>query len=295
MAEPSLSAQLHALLRENPDGVPDMMLREHFGTRYEQLPEMLNPLLQTRRLQLLTDHAGKLFYKVVSEEKATKLQGLTREQELVYQEIKRSGNKGIWTKKIKQETNVQQTTLTKTLKLLEQRQLIKSVKSVTSRSRKLYMLYEVVPAPEITGGAWYTDGEFDHNFVESLSQFVLTFVHKSEEREGRPVSLTQIEQGLLTGGIYKVELSRRELVQIINTLVYDGNIIQVDGGDPMSVNAVGDGPVYKFANKVKTPSFLSDTPCGVCRIRDQCYEGGAVSPTTCDYMTGWLNLNELSF
>lgn len=59
--------------------------------------------------------------------------------------------RGVWTRDIKLSTNIPQHTLTKTLKILEQRNLIKSVRSVVSKSKKLYMLYDVVPAKEITG------------------------------------------------------------------------------------------------------------------------------------------------
>lgn len=65
------------------------------------------------------------------------------EQMLVYQVIDRAGNKGIWTRDIKNATNIQQQTLTKTLKALEGRQLIKSIKSVTSKSKKLYMRFDL--------------------------------------------------------------------------------------------------------------------------------------------------------
>jgi DNA-directed RNA polymerase III subunit RPC6 len=61
----------------------------------------------------------------------------------IIQVIERAGNKGVWTKDIKMQTNVQQQTLTKSLKQLESRRLVKSVKSVTSKSRKLYMLYDL--------------------------------------------------------------------------------------------------------------------------------------------------------
>ena len=59
--------------------------------------------------------------------------------------------RGVWTRDIKLSTNIPQHTLTKTLKILEQRNLIKSVRSVVSKSKKLYMLYDIVPAKEITG------------------------------------------------------------------------------------------------------------------------------------------------
>jgi RNA polymerase Rpc34 subunit len=66
---------------------------------------------------------------------------------LIYSSIYR----GVWTRDIKLSTNIPQHTLTKTLKILEQRNLIKSVRSVVSKSKKLYMLYDIVPAKEITG------------------------------------------------------------------------------------------------------------------------------------------------
>ena len=44
--------------------------------------------------------------------------------------------------------------VTKILKILEQRGLVKNVKSVQHANRKVYMLAELEPAREITGGAW---------------------------------------------------------------------------------------------------------------------------------------------
>ncbi len=84
--------------------------------------------------------------------------------------------RGIWTRDIKIATNIPQHSLTKTLKILEQRSLIKSVRSVVSKSKKLYMLYDMFPAKEITGGPWYSDQEFDHEFVQELGNFIVQVV-----------------------------------------------------------------------------------------------------------------------
>ena len=80
-----------------------------------------------------------------------KFEGLGPEQILVYQLCEKAGNKGIWTRDIKNATNIPQHTLTKTLKILEQRNLVKAVRSIASKSKKLYMLYDIIPAKEITG------------------------------------------------------------------------------------------------------------------------------------------------
>jgi hypothetical protein len=76
---------------------------------------------------------------------------------------------------MKTATNIPQQTLTKTLKILEQRNLVKFVRAVTSKSKKLYMLYDMIPAKDITGGPWYTDqvllrdlGSLDMPFHRSL-------------------------------------------------------------------------------------------------------------------------------
>jgi hypothetical protein len=52
-------------------------------------------------------------------------------------------------------TNLAQPQVTKIIKVLENRALIKSVKSVNNPSRKLYMLSELEPSREITGEASY--------------------------------------------------------------------------------------------------------------------------------------------
>lgn len=58
------------------------------------------------------------------------------------------------------------------LKTLDSRKIIKAVKSVVNKNKKVYMLYELEPSKELTGGAWYTDQQFDAEFTEILTQGV---------------------------------------------------------------------------------------------------------------------------
>jgi DNA-directed RNA polymerase III subunit RPC6 len=82
----------------------------------------------------------------VSAEVAQQFQGLDVSAKMVYQVIEKAGNMGIWTKDIRVQTNIQQQALNKIFKVLESRLLIKPVKSVTAKSKKLYMLYKLVPS-----------------------------------------------------------------------------------------------------------------------------------------------------
>jgi DNA-directed RNA polymerase III subunit RPC6 len=38
------------------------------------------------------------------------------------------------------------------------------------------MLYDATPTKDITGGPWYTDQEFDHEFIEELHSFIVQLV-----------------------------------------------------------------------------------------------------------------------
>lgn len=115
-----------------------------------------------------------------------------------------------------------QQAITKALKFLETRMLIKSVRSVVSKTKKLYMLFDMVPGKELTGGPWYTDQEFDEDFVLLLSKFIVNVV-----KEKQIADINAINAEVKNSGISKVELSLEDLEMVIQTLVYDGLLEEV--------------------------------------------------------------------
>lgn len=62
-----------------------------------------------------------------SSHRISKLDG---DEKIVFQCIKAADNRGIWTKDLKTRTNLHQTVITKVLRNLEARKIIKAVKSV---------------------------------------------------------------------------------------------------------------------------------------------------------------------
>jgi len=60
--------------------------------------------------------------------------------------------------------------LNKVLKILESKKLVKSVKAVGASRKKMYMLFELEPDSEVSGGVFYADQEFDMQFVDLLNQ-----------------------------------------------------------------------------------------------------------------------------
>lgn len=108
----------------------------------------------------------------------SKTKGFEKEERLVYQIIEDAGNKGIWMRDIRFKSNLLQAPTIKILRTLESKKLIKSVRTVQAPKRKIYMLHGLTPDESLTGGAWYSDQDFETEFVEVLSQHCLKFLQQ---------------------------------------------------------------------------------------------------------------------
>lgn len=70
----------------------------------------------------------------------------------MYQTIEESGNRGIWINEIKNKVEFKNTAIiNRILKKLDKKGLIKSIKSI-QKNRKVWMLMEIEPSTEVTGG-----------------------------------------------------------------------------------------------------------------------------------------------
>ena len=81
------------------------------------------------------------------------------------------------------------------------------------------MLFNLTPAKELTGGAWYSDLEFDHEFISELRTFVMHCVKRLNG--GKGVTLSEIQNKMVQAKISRIELSVEEVQQLVQTLVYD--------------------------------------------------------------------------
>ena len=151
------SARASARASGEANGVreQDLATMLHGVMSVNERAEAINALLSERKIEIFK-RGDSLVYARVREERAAKFKGLSTEDMLVYQIIQHAGNAGMWTKELKQRSNLPVPQITKIFKTLEARKLIKAVKHVTQQNRKVYMLYELEPSLEITGGAWYT-------------------------------------------------------------------------------------------------------------------------------------------
>lgn len=88
----------------------------------------INKLLQQGILEILTK--GKSLIYRIKEESTSAPKGADNEEKIVYSIIEEGGNKGIWIRDIRVKSNLIMTQLNKILKNLENKKLIKAVKSV---------------------------------------------------------------------------------------------------------------------------------------------------------------------
>lgn len=225
---------------KSKSGVSNNEIQAAFQDMHERskLAEIINELSRESRLHMSKSAVdNQLYYTLVAPEVAQKYQGLDVSAKMVLQVIEKAGNNGIWTKDIRMQTNIQQQALNKIFKQLEQRRLIKPVKSVAAKAKKLYMLYELTPSKELTGGVWYSGLEFDHEFISELRTFVIHCVRRLNGGQG--ITLTDIKNKMIQANVSRVELSLEEVKQLVQTLVYDYHIetIEDDGGEPRFIVA----------------------------------------------------------
>lgn len=157
----------------------------------------------------------------------------TAEEKIVYLLVKEAGVEGIWIKDIRVKSGLHQNLVTKLLKTLEQRLLIKSVKSI-KQNRKVYMLYDAVPSDELGDGPWFTqDAELDTGFVDAIKSVAFEWILKSTEGPILPEfsdlpDLKGVHAFLLRAEISSVMLSLDDVKRILNILVYERKLIELD-------------------------------------------------------------------
>uniref|UniRef100_UPI00398F16AF DNA-directed RNA polymerase III subunit RPC6 isoform X1 n=2 Tax=Pristiophorus japonicus TaxID=55135 RepID=UPI00398F16AF len=302
-ADPAgLENRILELCQQFPQGITDQVIQNDMPQVEPQKRAMvINRLLSIGQLDLLRGTSG-LLYRIKDSQSTSKMKGSDNQEKLVYQIIEDAGNKGIWSRDIRYKSNLPLTEINKILKNMESKKLIKAVKSVAASKKKVYMLYNLQPDRSVTGGAWYSDQDFESEFVEVLNQQCFKFLQNKAEvaRESKQSPMVQRNSSFATShevwkyicelGISKVELSMEDIETILNTLIYDGKVeITIIAAKEGTVGSVdGQMKLYRAVNPIIQPTGLMRTPCGMCPVFDDCHEGGEISPATCFYMTDWL-------
>ncbi|ODV74542.1 DNA-directed RNA polymerase III subunit C34 [Cyberlindnera jadinii NRRL Y-1542] len=170
--------KLHEAMLKEPENTffSEPELRHIAGVESAADLMVIVQVLLNKSLVKLAKQNGELRFQAVDPQEAAKRSNMSADEAMIYSHIEASGREGIWTKTIKARTNLHQHIVLRSLKSLESQRYIKVVKSVKFPTRKIYMLYHLTPSIEVTGGPWFTDGELDSEFVDSLLTIIWRFV-----------------------------------------------------------------------------------------------------------------------
>ncbi|KDR19576.1 DNA-directed RNA polymerase III subunit RPC6 [Zootermopsis nevadensis] len=281
-----------ALAKGSGKGISDKDIQNEVpDLRPDQRASIINKLLAQGYFDLF-NQGGTLLYKLKDPSRIQKVKGADNEEKIVYSIIEEAGNKGIWIRDIRFKSNLIPTQLNKILKILENKKLIKAVKSVSASKKKVYMLYNLEPDRTVTGGAWYCDQDFEAEFVDVLNQQCYRFLHQKLEAtrdcKGGPIAARNISYAsskdvwkyISELGISKVQLSVEDMETILDTLLYDGKVercVTTDGSH-----------LYRAVESLLPAPGIVRIPCGVCPVLRHCSDVGSVNPKKCVYMKEWL-------
>jgi len=278
-----------------PQGLSNEMLIKRLpGVSATSRAQAINQLLKEAKIDLFKSKEG-LLYKVKTPSKAASISG-DQEEKIVYSIVEKAGNLGSWIRDIRSQSNLGQTQLTKVLKTLEGKKLIKSVKTVNATKKKVYMLYNLEPDHSVTGGAWYNEQDFDSEFVEILNQQCYRYLeHRlitGRERAGDSgpiavknasmVSPSEVSKYIGELGIVKMALKEADIEHILDTIVADG---KAERSESMEGSVL-----YRAVVPYLESAGFSRAPCGVCPVISRCGDKGSVTPATCTYFRDWLDV-----
>jgi DNA-directed RNA polymerase III subunit RPC6 len=138
------------------------------------------------------------------------------------------------------------------------------------------MRYDLEPSREITGGAWYTDAEFDSEFIQQLNETCYLIICKKGF-----MSVEEVAQELRKTNIARVELKVDDIQMILDTLIFDGKVEEVH---------LKTRKAYKPSKLHHHKNGYTTVPCGMCPVASLCSDEGDVTPTKCKYYKAWLEL-----
>jgi DNA-directed RNA polymerase III subunit RPC6 len=95
---------------------------------------------------------------------------------IIYNSIEGAGRNGIWKKTLSARTNLHENTITKGMKELISKKLVKEFKTSKNPTKRMYVLFHLEPSEDSTGGNFYREGELDEGLVNTLNTFIVAQV-----------------------------------------------------------------------------------------------------------------------
>ncbi|KAG9050745.1 34-kDa subunit of RNA polymerase III (C) [Tulasnella sp. UAMH 9824] len=263
----STETQVWKTLSQNPNLTAPQLAPLCKSISTKELVTALNSLLAKDLVKVAKTNDGKLTWKAVDVSDAKAKNAMAGDERMVYSAIEASGNQGIWSRTITNQTNLPNAVVTKILNKLMSSKQIKQVKAVNHPTRKMYMVSHIEPSVDLTGGPWYTDFELDPEFIGFVRSACLNFVSKKSFPDPEDDSLSaplfpttwvdrypnlhDILRFVKSAKITDVNLLPDHIEEIMNILIYEGLVEKLP--------AVGGGGVGGAASRKADESDDEDS------------------------------------
>ncbi|KAI3443801.1 hypothetical protein Pfo_000466 [Paulownia fortunei] len=218
--------------------------------------------------------------------------GLVDAERAILSLIKSKKDLGIWVREIKQETKLADNVVSRSLKSLSAKNLIKEVVNIQNKAKKHYMAVEFEPSKEISGGEWYVDGHLDKELINVLKQLCFRYM-----RAQKVATLEGVHNELKKNRVVTFDIASQQIGEILNSMVLDNDIIEVKSTGLGDYHSIPIGTIcYRVAGGAgvargpRMGAFAS-IPCGACPRFSLCTPDGVISPSTCVYYTKWLDID----
>lgn len=234
-----------------------------------QILSHLRQIISTGKVRVVypTKDTDPQRFKYVPPAKQDAFIDLDEDSHKIYDLIDKSGNKGIWRRDLKKAGgSMSEKRINAVLKELESRNLIKSISSIHEKKLKLYLLYDVIPSEEITGGVWYLEGTFNTTFVEQLITQSINIVHNTGG-----ITVKDMIDRIKSNSLVTAHITDKEAEQVINAMVHSKKVTRQGS---MLKPGIIDLPICP----------TSEVPCNGCPVAQSCFPGGPINPRECPYL-----------
>lgn len=315
---------MKALHSAGADGCSAMSLKEALVNRYQldgpAVADAMRSLMESRRIMVTRQPDGTHHVAVAAS-------AVPETFSVVLDLVRGSHTHGVDPATIAQRTRYSRAEVAKAVNALVAQGTIKETRSFTNKAKKLYILAELEPSADVTGGTFYTESrDVNLQLIDAVSRCILRCL-----RATSVATVGTMKQFLDThdAPLAAKCLSVREIGMVARTLELDGKIARVAGGGSSSSTAAsasnssgggggggmslvewddgvfgsssapsqtaGAGQRYRLSQALPQPApealCLAALPCAGCPLLATCsYQGlGTVTPATCVYLDEWLN------
>jgi DNA-directed RNA polymerase III subunit RPC6 len=272
----------------------DELFAELQNPPQDELIKVINSLSSKGRLRMFQLADDQTMYQVVSKRDAAKFQGLKQEDNVVYQLIEQSKSAGIWVRELKFKSGLPVKTINKSLKTLMTRKLIKAAQSAQGKYKRVYLLYDIEPGKDVTGGPWYDGAEFDQEFFDAVYTSCLQCITHHYQESGIGVGAQKVCEVLGSAGIFTVQCTPRDIASVLVSLYFDRLVEPVPDQEAFSPNKPPTQDQLSLLYRpvrgggvVKRSEFAT-IPCAVCPVADKCTPNGVINPKSCEYFKAWM-------